>query len=99
MSEEKKTGGEIIEALSAYIARSGEADLPEGTIKKAKHHILDTLGAIICGSGLKPGRLAKGFAGAAGRRSGGPGRRVPGRHHGDQRGLRHGAHGPFRRDR
>ena len=62
MSEEKKTGGEIMEALSAYIAGSGEADLPEGTIKKAKHHILDTLGAIICGSNLKPGRLAKAFA-------------------------------------
>ncbi|MHB9099247.1 MAG: MmgE/PrpD family protein, partial [Syntrophales bacterium] len=66
MSEEKKTGGEIIEALSAYIARSGEAKLPEAVIKKAKHHILDTLGAIICGSSLKPGRLAKAFAGQQG---------------------------------
>ena len=62
MTEEKKAGGEIMDTLSAYIAQSGEAELPEGTIKKAKHHILDTLGAIICGSSLKPGRLAKAFA-------------------------------------
>ncbi len=66
MNEEKKTGGEIIEALSSYIAASGEAELPDAVIKKAKHHILDTLGAIICGSNLKPGRLAKAFAGQQG---------------------------------
>lgn len=62
MREEKVAAGEIVSRLSAYIAKSGEAKLPEAVIKKAKHHILDTLGAIICGSGLKPGRLAKQFA-------------------------------------
>jgi 2-methylcitrate dehydratase PrpD len=66
MKEEKKTVGEIVGRLSAYIAKSGEAVLPEAVVKKAKHHILDTLGAILCGSRLKPGRLAKQFAGQQG---------------------------------
>jgi len=66
MKEEKMAAGEIVSRLSAYIARSGEAELPAAVIKKAKHHILDTLGAIICGSDLKPGRLAKEFAGQQG---------------------------------
>ena len=66
MKEEKMAAGEVVSRLSAYIAKSGEAKLPEAVIKKAKHHILDTLGAIICGSGLKPGRIAKKFAGQQG---------------------------------
>ena len=66
MKEEKMAAGKVVSRLSAYIAKSGEAKLPEAVIKKAKHHILDTLGAIICGSGLKPGRIAKKFAGQQG---------------------------------
>lgn len=66
MKEEKTADGEVVSRLSAYIAASGEATLPEAVIKKAKHHILDTLGAILCGSRLKPGRLAKQFAGQQG---------------------------------
>ena len=62
MTEVKKATGDIVGRLSAYIAKSGEAELPEAVMKKAKHHILDTLGAILCGSRLKPGRLAKQFA-------------------------------------
>ncbi|OIP94365.1 MAG: MmgE/PrpD family protein [Syntrophobacterales bacterium CG03_land_8_20_14_0_80_58_14] len=61
MKEEKMAAGEIIRLLSAYIARSGEAELPAPVIRKDKHHILDTLGAILCGSCLKPGMLAKKF--------------------------------------
>lgn len=44
--------------LAAYIAQSGQADLPPEVVEKAKHHILDSLAAIIFGSALKPGRLA-----------------------------------------
>jgi len=66
MQEEKTASGEIVERLSAYIARSGDAELTEAVIKKAKHHILDTLSAILCGSRLKPGRLAKQFVGRQG---------------------------------
>ena len=61
MTGEKQTGGEIIDRLSAYVAASGETELPPEVIHKAKHHILDTLGAIVCGSNLKPGLLAKRF--------------------------------------
>ena len=59
MMKDKTAAGELVDRLSAYIAASGEAKLPEAVIKKTKHHILDTLGAILCGSRLKPGRLAK----------------------------------------
>ncbi len=61
MREDKMAAGEIVSGLSEHVARSGEAELPATVIRKAKHHILDTLGAIICGSNLKPGRLAKQF--------------------------------------
>lgn len=59
MMKDKTAAGEVVDRLSAYIAASGEAKLPEAVIKKTKHHILDTLGAILCGFRLKPGRLAK----------------------------------------
>jgi 2-methylcitrate dehydratase PrpD len=61
MTRGKQAGGEIIGRLSAYVAASGETQLPPEVIHKAKHHILDTLGAIVCGSNLKPGLLAKRF--------------------------------------
>jgi 2-methylcitrate dehydratase PrpD len=61
MTEEREAGGQLIHRLSAYITASGEKELPPAVIHKAKHHILDTLGAIVCGSSLKPGRLAKQF--------------------------------------
>lgn len=59
MTEERQADGQLIRRLSAYVAASGETELPPAVIHKAKHHILDTLGAIVCGSNLKPGRLAK----------------------------------------
>ena len=68
MTGEKPAGGEIIDRLSAYVAASGETELPREVIHKAKHHILDTLGAIVCGSNLKPGLLAKRFVAEQGGR-------------------------------
>jgi 2-methylcitrate dehydratase PrpD len=62
MTEEIPAAGQLIDRLSAYVAASGETELPPAVIHKAKHHILDTLGAIVCGSNLKPGKLAKRFA-------------------------------------
>jgi 2-methylcitrate dehydratase PrpD len=59
MKKGDEAAGEIIDRVSSYISNSGEAELPEEVIHKAKHHILDTLGAIICGSHLKPGQCAK----------------------------------------
>ncbi len=49
----------VIGKVSSYISRSGEAELPAEVIRKAKHHILDTLAAIVSGSELKPGQLAR----------------------------------------
>ena len=47
--------------LSAYIAGAQAEQLPQAVIEKAKTHILDTLGAMISGSLLKPGRLITEF--------------------------------------
>jgi 2-methylcitrate dehydratase PrpD len=47
----------ITRTLSAYIAEVDAARLPERVLEKAKVHILDSIGAIISGSLLKPGRL------------------------------------------
>jgi 2-methylcitrate dehydratase PrpD len=52
----------VIRKVSSFIVRSGTAKLPPEVIKKAKHHILDTLAAMISGSRLKPGRVAILFA-------------------------------------
>lgn len=49
---------DVTTELVSYIAVSGNAALPPEVVEKAKQHILDSLGAIIYGSSLKPGRLA-----------------------------------------
>ena len=43
--------------LSQYIIESGGGFLPEKVAEKAKHHILDTIAAMISGTRLKPGEL------------------------------------------
>lgn len=62
MKEDTRSVRSIINEVSSYISKSGEAELPAEVIKKAKHHILDTLAAIVSGSKLKPGQLAKKYA-------------------------------------
>ncbi|MFC1957705.1 MmgE/PrpD family protein [Chloroflexota bacterium] len=49
----------MIEKVSYYIAKSGVRELPPEVVEKAKHHILDTLAAIVSGSELKPGQIVK----------------------------------------
>lgn len=44
--------------LSEYIAASASREIPPEVITKAKHHVLDTIAAMVSGSKLKPGRLA-----------------------------------------
>jgi len=51
----------LTDTLSAYIAQDRTGTLPQHIIERAKIHILDTLGAMISGSGLKPGRLITDF--------------------------------------
>lgn len=47
-----------MERLSTYMAGAVDRALPDRVVEKAKHHILDTLAAMVSGSRLKPGRLA-----------------------------------------
>ena len=44
--------------LSAYIARALRTPLPRAVAEKTKHHLLDTLAAMVSGSKLHPGKLA-----------------------------------------
>ncbi|MCG6534809.1 MAG: MmgE/PrpD family protein [Syntrophales bacterium LBB04] len=53
----------VIKEISSYISRSGQAELPPEVIVKAKHHILDTITAIVSGSKLKAGKIAIQFIG------------------------------------
>ena len=45
----------IMSRLSGYIAGARDKKLPEAAAEKAKHHILDTIAAMVSGSRLKPG--------------------------------------------
>lgn len=56
----------VMAKLSLYMSEAGNRALPDEVIEKAKHHILDTLAAMISGSQLPPGRVALKFAGAYG---------------------------------
>ena len=48
--------------LSTYIAGAAKRRLPADVLEKTKHHVLDTLAAMISGSRLKPGGMAIKFA-------------------------------------
>ncbi|MEK6601906.1 MAG: MmgE/PrpD family protein [Candidatus Binatota bacterium] len=52
----------ITQQLSEYVAAASGRNLPPEVAAKAKHHILDTIGAMVSGSKLKPGRLAIKYA-------------------------------------
>jgi 2-methylcitrate dehydratase PrpD len=45
-------------ALSTYMSEAARRALPGEVVEHAKHHILDTLAAVISGSGLPPGQAA-----------------------------------------
>lgn len=48
----------MIQELANYISRARRVPLPEIVIEKTKHHLLDTVAAMISGSRLPPGRKA-----------------------------------------
>src|SRR5262245_37792182 len=52
--------------LSGYIASALTRPLPDAVVEKARHHILDTLAAMVSGTGLRPGQLAISYAQAQG---------------------------------
>jgi 2-methylcitrate dehydratase PrpD len=58
----------LTELLSNYIVSDQAARLPQPIAERAKIHILDTIGAMISGSTLRPGKVAIDFV----RSQGGP---------------------------
>ncbi len=52
----------VTEKLIDYVSKARSAALPPQVMQKAKHHILDTLAAMISGSRLKPGEFALKYA-------------------------------------
>ena len=56
------TGESVTPRLIGYMARAQTATLPPAVLQKAKHHILDTIAAMVSGTTLKPGLLAVQYA-------------------------------------
>jgi 2-methylcitrate dehydratase PrpD len=54
--------GPVMSALSAYMAAAKDRALPADVAEKAKHHILDTIAAMVSGSELPPGHAALALA-------------------------------------
>ena len=48
----------VMRELSAYIAQAARRALPPGVTERAKHHLLDTIAAMVSGAPLLPGRRA-----------------------------------------
>src|SRR3977135_623925 len=51
-----------MKTLSAYIAGALRRPLPPAVLEKTKHHLLDTIAAMVSGSRLPPGKKAISFA-------------------------------------
>ncbi len=56
----------IMRTLSAYIASVPSRQLPAAVTERAKHHLLDTISAMISGSRLLPGKRAIDYVSALG---------------------------------
>lgn len=56
----------VLRDLSRYVAGALQVDLPPDVSEKAQHHLLDTLAAMVSGSGLPPGKMAIHYAGLQG---------------------------------
>src|SRR5713101_6398027 len=57
-----KPAGLVMNPLSTYMSEAANHPLPDEITEKVKHHILDTLAAMISGVTLLPGRRALEFA-------------------------------------
>ena len=56
------SGNGVMEKLIDYVSKARTTALPPEVQTKTKHHILDTLAAMISGSKLKPGEFALKYA-------------------------------------
>ncbi len=52
----------VMQQLSAHIATALRKPLPPQVLEKTKHHLLDTLSAMLSGSRLPPGKIAISYA-------------------------------------
>jgi hypothetical protein len=52
----------VMVKLSTYMAGARNIELPDKVVQDAKHHILDSIAAMVSGSELPPGRDAIQFA-------------------------------------
>ena len=56
----------VMHQLSSYIAAALRKPLSTAVVEKTKHHILDTIAAMVSGSRLAPGKKAIGYVGTLG---------------------------------
>ncbi len=56
----------VMDDVSTYIATALDKPLPDEVVEKTKHHLLDTLGAIVSGSQMLPGQMARKYVEAVG---------------------------------
>jgi 2-methylcitrate dehydratase PrpD len=61
-----QAGSAVMTTLSTYMSEAAGRPLPAEVVEKTKHHVLDTLAAMISGCNLLPGRRALQFARAYG---------------------------------
>lgn len=61
MRKDTQQAGSVIEEVCSFIFRNRERKLADEVIRKAKHHILDTLAAAVSGSTFKTGQLARNY--------------------------------------
>jgi 2-methylcitrate dehydratase PrpD len=52
----------VMQRLAAYVSNAQREQLPAPVVEKTKHHVLDTIAAMVSGSRLLPGRKAISFA-------------------------------------
>lgn len=56
----------VMDGLSTYIAQALRKPLPPAVVEKTKHHLLDTVAAMVSGSRLLPGRKAISYVNSLG---------------------------------
>jgi 2-methylcitrate dehydratase PrpD len=66
---------EVMQRLSAYCAAAPDRELPDAVQEKVRHHVLDTIAAMVSGAPMLPGRQAVSYVATQG---GTPEASVPG---------------------
>jgi 2-methylcitrate dehydratase PrpD len=49
---------QVMHELANYISKTAKRPLPKPIVEKTKHHVLDTIAAMVSGSRLRPGEMA-----------------------------------------